>query len=90
MIGTWVQKFGCETVCFHDPLAATMIFKPEICSLAQGQVTVELASTRFSGITIFERKETEGPHRIASSVSAQAFFDEYFGVACKKGAERKL
>jgi len=82
MIGTWVQKFGCETVGFHDPLAATMIFKPEICSWQQGQVTVELASTRFAGLTIFDRKDADGSHRIASSVSAQAFFDEYFGSAC--------
>ena len=70
-------------VTFHDPLAATLIFKPEICAYQQGQVTVELASTRYAGLTFFERKETGGPHKVAWDVNPQMFFDEYFGVVGK-------
>jgi len=80
---TEVWGHDCKHVTFHDPLAATLIFKPEICTYQQGQISVELASARYAGLTVFERKETEAPHKVAWDVNPQAFFDEYFGVIGK-------
>ncbi len=76
---TEVWSEHARHVTFHDPLAATLIFEPQICRYDSGRVTVELESSRLAGLTLFER-DPEGPHHIAREVDPEAFFDEYWGT----------
>jgi len=80
---TEVWNHTCATVTFHDPLAASLIFNPEICTYQQGQIAVELASPRIPGLTYFDRNDSNRPHRVACEVNSQAFFKEYFGITVK-------
>lgn len=73
-----------EKVTFHDPLAATVIFKPEICEYQDGQVDVELLSSRVKGMTHWNPKADAKPHRIAVDVNPEMFFEHYFGTVGKK------
>lgn len=68
-----------HNVIFHDPLTAALLFNPGLCKMEPGLVSVELASPRGAGITWFDRA-ADGPHQIAISVDADAFFSEYFSV----------
>lgn len=79
---TQIWKNHSSRVTFHDPLAATLIFQPEICEYAEGTVFVETKSEKLSGVTLLENKRP-GPHRIAWKVNPAAFFAEYFGIAGK-------
>jgi len=65
-----------DRVTFHDPLAATVIFKPELCGYDRGFVTVDVAQ---GGRTHF-KEQADGPDEVAHSVHAEAFFEEYFSV----------
>ncbi len=78
---TEVWKQHAPLVTFHDPLAATLIFKPEICKYAQGKVYVETKSEKLGGATLLEKADSAAPHSIASGVDPDAFFAEYFGIA---------
>lgn len=73
-----------DKVTFHDPLAATVIFKPEICTYEQVAVSTELKSDRLKGMTLVDWKAAQKPHRIAMGVDAKAFFSEYFGITGAK------
>ncbi|HEV2471615.1 MAG TPA: nucleoside hydrolase [Chthonomonadales bacterium] len=64
-------------VIFHDPLAAAIIFKDDLCRFQAGSISVDpcsdsSATTRFL--------EGEGGHRAATAVDDAAFLDHYFGV----------
>jgi len=78
MTEVWAK--GGHLVTFHDPLAAAVIFKPEICKWADGKVEVELKSDRAAGMTHWDRRSPEKPHKIAVEVDAEEFFNEYFEV----------
>ena len=80
MAEVWFQR--SEKLTFHDPLAAAILFKPEICRYVDGQVTVPLDSEpNLQGRTLFApAADGAGRHRIAQAVDAPAFFDEYFSV----------
>jgi purine nucleosidase len=67
-------------VTFHDPLAAAVIFQPEICKYAGGKVSVELKSEYAPGMTHWDRNAQEKVHQVAIEVNPEAFFNEYFGV----------
>jgi purine nucleosidase len=72
MAEKWFEHTG--SICFHDPLAASLIFHPELCTYESGRVEVsadEGVSTLHPG---------EGPDRVAKTVDAEAFFKEYFSV----------
>lgn len=79
MAEVWFRQ--AETITFHDPLAAAVIFEPEICQYQDGKVEVELLSRRVLGMTHFEPNADEKPHRVARDVDANRFFDHYFSVA---------
>ncbi|HEV7299500.1 MAG TPA: nucleoside hydrolase [Tepidisphaeraceae bacterium] len=65
---------------FHDPLAAALLFKPELCQYATGTITVEVnEDKKLGGRTPFVAS-ADGPHRIAMEVDREAFFEEYFSV----------
>ncbi|MFP4105339.1 MAG: nucleoside hydrolase [Phycisphaerae bacterium] len=65
-------------IIFHDPLAAVAIFQPELCEYAAGTVEVSLNDPTL-GWTVFT-EDTDGPHEVATSVDAEAFFAHYFDV----------
>ena len=60
----------------HDPLAAAVLFAPEICRYARGKVSVALET----GLTHWKPGGEDTPHRIAVDVDPEAFFVHYFGV----------
>lgn len=70
-----------DSVIFHDPLAAAVIFRPELCKFETGSVTGVPDVDEFSrsGHLNFE-PDPAGPHKIAVSVDVEAFFAEYFAV----------
>jgi purine nucleosidase len=57
---------------FHDPLAVALIFRPELATYASGRIESTDSFTRFT--------EGEGSDRIAVSVDAEGFFDEFFST----------
>jgi purine nucleosidase len=78
MAGGWLAER--DTVAFHDPLAAVVIFNPGLCEYADGDVAVDAnPESRGAGVTSFTRR-AGGPHRVARSVDAGAVFREFFSV----------
>jgi len=41
---------------------------------------VELQSTRLAGYTLFDANASPAPHRVATEVASERFFEHYFGV----------
>jgi purine nucleosidase len=78
MAEVWFRH--ADRITFHDPLAAAVIFEPDLCRYEQGRVEVELAGERLAGLTHW-RREDGGPHHIAVDVDADALFRHYFAVA---------
>ena len=78
---TEVWAKHADRVTFHDPLAATVIFRPELCQFQPGTVTVELTDDDRAGTTLFAA--TGNQHRIATRVNVAGFFAEYFSVFAK-------
>lgn len=69
-----------DTVTYHDPLAAALMFRPELCEWRQGRVSVELTSSRYRGATAFDPDpDISAPHQVASGVDPARFFAELFG-----------
>jgi purine nucleosidase len=64
-----------ERLYFHDPLAAVTLFGEGVCDFEPGTVTVDPAT----GATGW-RPGSGGPHAVATRVSADRFFDEFFGA----------
>lgn len=71
----WADK-----VTFHDPLAATTIFDPGICTFAKGEVAIELASLTVAGMTHWSPEVPEPRHETAVDVVPERFFSHYFGM----------
>jgi inosine-uridine nucleoside N-ribohydrolase len=67
-------------ITFHDPLAATLIFEPDLCTYAPGTVTVVAAEGPLAGLTRWKVGGEARPHRIASVVNSEKFFAHYFSV----------
>lgn len=71
---------GRDHIVFHDPLAASVIFRPQLCGFVDGEVAVRMVGdpSRW-GETVFT--EANGAaHRVAKEVDVGAFFDEFFSV----------
>lgn len=62
-----------DRVIFHDPLACAAAFRPDLCTYRTGSVS----AAKEDGFTALGEK---GTSRVAETVDAKAFFDEYFGV----------
>jgi len=73
----WFERV--QQIVFHDPLAATTLFDPNICAFEQGDVSINLSDPARMGQTDFVQAEA-GSHDVAVSVNADRFFDHYFGV----------
>jgi purine nucleosidase len=67
-------------ITFHDPLAAALLFKPEICQYTPGTVSVEVSADPKLGGRTTLLASPDGPHRVATEVDGEAFFNEYFSV----------
>lgn len=65
-------------ITFHDPLAAALIFEPGLCGLARRTVRVDTDSPRVQGQAYFDHDADSGPHEVAETVDAEAFFRHYF------------
>ncbi len=83
MAEVWFK--GTERVVFHDPLAASLIFEPDICKYEQGLVVVNLSDGEALGETTFLPKG-DGRHTVATDVDVGRFFEHYFSVVC--GSQR--
>ncbi len=70
-----------EQITFHDPLAAAVIFDPQICGYEHGQVNVEMCDGEAMGATMWSSEAKEKPHTIATTVDAGRFFGHYFDIA---------
>ena len=73
-----------DALHFHDPLAAVSLVDPTVCTYKYGQVAVNLSTGR-AGFTEFVAANPEGATasdrplvEVATSVSADQFFDQYF------------
>jgi purine nucleosidase len=65
-------------ITFHDPLAAALVFEPDLCTYTPGTVSVELASPRLAGFTFFDTGGESPRHHVATTVDADRFFKNYF------------
>ena len=66
-----------KRMTFHDPLAAVVLFHPEVCTFERGTVTIETQSPLLSGFT-FWKKDSNGKHLVAVDVDEKLFFKELF------------
>jgi purine nucleosidase len=62
---------------FHDPLAAAVIFNPDICEFVRGEIEIELQSQKLQGYCHWQPGE-EGSKEVAVSVNPGLFFAHYF------------
>jgi purine nucleosidase len=76
-----------KQITFHDPLAAALLFRPDLCEYEDGEISVDVRGPH-PGITYWENKAPAKPHRIAVEVHPQAFFEEYFSVTGAAKADR--
>ncbi len=76
MAEVWFQ--GKSEMTFHDPLAAALIFAPELCRTERQRIEVDTSQSRTQGQTFFNPNAAEKPHEIAVSVDTLAFFRHYF------------
>ncbi len=73
----WSRK-GRTQITFHDPLAAAVVFQPDLCEYLDGRVEIELKSDRLAGASLFDGTAADKPHRIAHRVKPDAFLNHYF------------
>lgn len=71
-------------ITFHDPLAAALVFAPDLCKTQTGRVDVFTDDNPLAGLTRWSVNE-KGPHAVATDVDPAAFFAHYFGVVDKIG-----
>ncbi len=62
-------------IVFHDPLAAALIFRPDLCDLRRGLVSVD----DRTGQTGFD-PDPSAPDEVAAQVDSAAFFEHFFGL----------
>jgi len=67
-----------ESIVFHDPLAAAVIFNKEICGFKTGRVYAETCG-QLEGLTQFT-EDKDGNNEIALEINRDGFFDHFFGV----------
>ncbi len=78
MAEVWFR--GVDLITFHDPLAAAVIFQPDLCRYQDGYAGIELASPFIAGMALWNPTAEPKPHRIAVEVDVERFFAHYFSV----------
>ena len=76
-------------ITFHDPLAAVAIFHPELMQYDAGRVSIELVSESLAGMALLDSSSETKTHKVARTVDADGFFQEFFtvvrgGLDCSK------
>jgi len=74
MAEVWFK--GAINMAFHDPLAATVIFEPNLCQYQTGSITIATDGDH-PGASVFT-PDPDGPHRVATEVDSSAFFRHFF------------
>ena len=75
-------------VTFNDPLAAAVVFAPEVCTYESGVVTMAIdragedAARTFFAPDRAAAAPRASNHRVARGVRPERFFEEYFGALC--------
>ena len=68
-------------ITFHDPLAAALLFAPDLCAYERGTARVVIEETPFAGMMRWEAsRDADALHVIARTVDVPQFFAHYFGV----------
>lgn len=65
------------SITFHDPLAASTIFDPELCRFATGSVSIELENPEQLGLSRWQAG-VPGPHQVAENVDPEGYFHHFF------------
>lgn len=80
MAEVWFRSVPAIT--FHDPLAAALLFNPELCAYESGNVEVLVSADHsIGGRTIFTPGVSlDAPHQVAKTVDVERFFTEFFSV----------
>jgi purine nucleosidase len=79
MAGSWFQHSW--DVTFHDPLAAALIFEPDLCHYESGTIEILVESGKDNtGQTKLITDTEHKPHTVAKHVDVERFFAEYFRV----------
>jgi len=68
-----------ESITFHDPLAAAVIFDKDLCTFKRGNVEVDNKSTRLEGLTLWT-EDKNGNDDVAFNVDSDKFFKHFFGT----------
>ena len=76
MAAVWFQ--GRSEVVFHDPLAAAVIFEPDLCTFQSGLVEIDLEAGPDRALTRLNTQTDRRPHQVAVTVNPEAFFEHYF------------
>nr|WP_309687536.1 nucleoside hydrolase [Armatimonas sp.] len=71
-----------ELLTFHDPLAAALLFAPELCGYQTGTISTVIEPGPLEGMTRWQA-DTSGPHEVATTVDAEAFFRHYFTITSR-------
>lgn len=78
MAEVWFR--GIDRITFHDPLAAAVLFQPDLCRYQDGHIGIELADPAVAGMALWNPFADPKPHRIAVEVDVERFFAHYFAV----------
>jgi len=75
-----IQDGTRQSIVFHDPLAAAVIFEKDLCGFERGNVEIECRSERLEGLTYWSPDES-GKNEVAMTVDRDRFFAHYFEIA---------
>jgi inosine-uridine nucleoside N-ribohydrolase len=79
MAEVWFKH--ADRITFHDPLAATLLFAPDLCTYVTGTAHLVIEDGPFAGLTRWQAGGDEPrPHTVARTVDTERFFAHYFSV----------
>ncbi|MGV3615933.1 MAG: nucleoside hydrolase [Fimbriimonas sp.] len=79
MATKWFEH--ADRITFHDPLAAALLFEPDLCTYQRGDVHSPIYGEAHEqmGHTIFSAS-ANGPHEVADTVDVNRFLGHYFEI----------
>jgi inosine-uridine nucleoside N-ribohydrolase len=79
MAEVWFRH--ADSITFHDPLAAAVVFEPTLCRFEPADyVKVKLGNDDSFGETSIKPSGLNSPIQVAADVNPDAFFTHYFDV----------
>ncbi|CEK20027.1 Inosine-uridine nucleoside N-ribohydrolase [Chthonomonas calidirosea] len=79
MADVWFRH--ADSITFHDPLAAAVVFEPTLCRFEPADyVKVKLSNDDSFGETSIKPSALDSPIQVAADVNPDAFFAHYFDV----------